>query len=281
MSYENMSALAEMWIACVKDGYVLDEGQDYESMSIDAGRIIFDGARGVLPNVPGRKLNVAYAIREFLWYCRADRQDHSICEHAQIWKKMIQADNGINSNYGQYIFQPYIAGRYGRADGLPKSSQFMHCVEELSANPDSRRACMVLLKQEHLYQTNTDMVCTFGLTFHIRDNMLNMHVMMRSNDAVWGLTNDAFCFSMIQRMLCAQLRSVYSDLQVGRYVHDSASLHVYKRHYASVQLCVDQLNRSLYEEINPPMIDENDLEAILYADSNGGAFMTWANSILE
>lgn len=284
MSKANLRAQLGMWLECVNSGHILDRhGPGMESMSIDHARIFFDGRDGILPNIPSRKVNVAYAAMEFLWYCGADRADQSICQYATIWKKLIQHDGGINSNYGQYMLNPYIGGAYGNPDkGIMQISQFEHCVQELIANRDSRRASMVLLKQEHLYKTNTDMVCTFGMTFHIRENRLNMHVMMRSNDAVWGLTNDAFCFNMIQRLMVVRLREHYPDLQVGVYVHDAASLHVYKRHYTLASMGYQE--EHLYEEVNPPMPDPDDYVALITHHAGGfhagGVFTDWCRSVI-
>ena len=277
MSVENLRAIMGTWLDCMHRGVRLDRDRgEKECMSFDGARVSLDGSRGVVPNIPVRGFNLAYAVREFLWYCGGNRYDHSIVDHAKIWQKFIQPDGGINSNYGQYMFNEY------HTLGAPQRSQFEHCYKELLSNPDTRRASMVLLRQEHLYRENADMVCTFGLTFHIRENRLNMHVSMRSNDAVWGLTNDAFCFNMIQRMMVARLKIDYPGLMVGLYTHDAHSMHVYKRHYQMVFEGISQ--EHLYEEVNPPMPDYDDyLHLIQHPQSDlaGGVFSDWARSVLQ
>jgi len=274
MSLNNISQTLLAYERC-SQAYILCEGTDQECRSWDGAQLEFDGARGVLPNIPSRKLNVPYAVQEFLWYCRGNRYDKSILEHATMWKKLVQADEGINSNYGQYLFV-----EYETPVGFMQS-QFDTCVGELVQNEGSRRATMVLLNTGHMYSANTDMVCTYALQFFIRNGKLDMHVFMRSNDVVWGLTNDAFCFNMIQRMVCQALRMAkYPRLAVGRYVHTAATLHVYKRHYSMVRDAFYESDK--YVEVNPPMIDELDLEALRFDQSaSGGAFMEWARNVCQ
>ena len=108
MSIENLRAITGVWLDCMHKGVRLDSDKgDKECMSFDGARVEFDGSRGVVPNIPVRGFNLAYAVREFLWYCGGDRFDHSIVERAKIWQKFIQPDGGINSNYGQYMFKAY------------------------------------------------------------------------------------------------------------------------------------------------------------------------------
>lgn len=210
-----------------------ERGQKYRSW--DAAHVIFDSAQPMLFNFPDRKLNVRYAVEEFLWYCRADRFDASIEQHANAWKKLSQPDGSFFSNYGHYIFS-----KMGE-DGV---SMFQFAAQELLRNASTRRAAFPLLETKHCFHGNVDMVCTFGIQFFIRGPRLDMIVNMRSNDAVWGLTNDAFCFSMLHRLMHACLRhgifgSAYPSLMVGAYHHIANTLHVYERHYEMAKRIVD------------------------------------------
>jgi thymidylate synthase len=165
-----------------------------------------------------RNLNIKYAKQEFLWYSRADKYDNSIEEYASMWQKIRQDDGSYFSNYGQYIF--------------PK--QFWFVVNELLIDPDSRRASIVLLKSEHLFRANKDVVCTYAINFRIRNGKLDMTVMMRSNDCIFGTTNDVFCFSMLYRMVHSML-----ETEVGTYTHFVNSLHVYEKHFPMIQAIIE------------------------------------------
>lgn len=174
-----------------------------------------------------------------------DRFDTSIEQHATAWKKLRDTDGGFNSNYGQYIFR-------GLLRGSDHGSQFDWVVDELKRDPDSRRACIVLLNRHHLRQDNVDVVCTYAMSFRIRQNRLNMSVSMRSNDVIFGMTNDVFCFSMLHEMLLVFLQSHYPDLRLGEYTHKVDSLHVYQRHFGMLQELVEQGMDGYYHIHVPP-----------------------------
>ena len=167
-----------------------------------------------------RKLKIDYIKKELLWYLKGDRYDLSITEQASMWKTLVNADGGINSNYGQYIFFP--------VDGL---NQFNKVVKFLSDDKDSRRASIVILSRDHVLSETNDLPCTYAMNFRIRDNKLNMTVRMRSQDMVFGMGNDAPTFSFTQEMVFTMLREVYPELELGEYYHSVDSAHIYERHF--------------------------------------------------
>lgn len=169
-------------------------------------------------NYPSRKLNINYIKKEFMWYLRGDRFDDSICEHATMWNSLRQPDGGFNSNYGQYIFNK-------------NCNQFARVAEVLTQDKDSRRAVMMISNKDHVLSPTSDQPCTYCLRFSIRDNTLRMTVNMRSQDAIFGMGNDAPCFSFIQEMVYVKLKEVYNDLKYGEYIHNADSFHVYDRHF--------------------------------------------------
>lgn len=178
-------------------------------------------------NFEARKLNLNYIKNEFLWYLRGDKYDTSIGEKAKLWQSLVNADGSINSNYGQYLFG--------------QQNQFDNVVRTLTEDRDSRRASAVILNRDHLTMQTKDVPCTYSLNFRIREGKLNMSVHMRSQDAIFGMGNDAPCFSFIHEMVLAALRSNYEheDLELGTYKHTADSLHVYERHFEMLDKLVD------------------------------------------
>jgi thymidylate synthase len=167
-----------------------------------------------------RKMKSDYLRREFLWYLRGNRRDISITKHAKIWGDVMNEDGTINSNYGQYIF-----------NSAYEMSQFEYVVGELKKDPDSRRAAITILNATHTAMITKDVPCTYSLNFRIRDSKLNMSVHMRSQDAVFGLGNDAPTFSFIHEMVFEAVKMYGAALELGTYTHTADSLHVYERHF--------------------------------------------------
>lgn len=173
-------------------------------------------------NFISRGLKIDYIKREFLWYLKGDRFDTNICEHASMWKGLINTDGSINSNYGQYMFGEHC--------------QFDNVISTLKKDVDSRRASIVILGSDHLMSDTKDVPCTYALNFRIRPDQdgirrLNMSVRMRSQDAVFGMGNDAPAFSFIHEMVYCSLMTEYPDLKLGNYHHTADSFHIYERHF--------------------------------------------------
>ncbi len=174
-----------------------------------------------------RKLNLNYIKKEFLWYLKGDRFDTSICEHAKLWNSIKNADGSINSNYGQYIF-------------FGENNQFDRAVQVLESDKDSRRASIVILNSEHILMETNDVCCTYAINFRIRNNILNMTVHMRSQDAIYGMGNDAPAFSFIHEMMHNALLDVYPTLKCGTYHHVADSFHVYEKHFEMLDKLINE-----------------------------------------
>lgn len=213
-----------------------------------------------LTSFRARKLNLKYAKEELKWYLRGDKFDQSIEQHATMWQKIRQEDGSYFSNYGQYIFG---------------QNQIHFVLDELRKDPNSRRASIVLLQPYHLFLDNKDVVCTYGINFRIRDKRLDMTVMMRSNDVIFGTTNDVFCFAMVYRMVFAIL-SQYMPINVGYYTHFVNSLHVYQRHFDMIAEIVQDGVQG-YTAIMVPWPTADEVEAILDDRPADGPMTRWLN----
>lgn len=197
-----------------------------------------------------RKLKMDYVKQEFLWYLLGEPRDLSICKAASMWAGLVNEDQTINSNYGYYIFNP--------KGGFEGKSNFERVKNTLTQDPYSRRATMVILNTDHLNSTTKDYPCTVYINFLIRDNALHMFVRMRSQDAIYGMGNDAPFFSFIHELMYWTLRNneqkIFADLQLGNYQHSADSFHVYHRHYDMLDKIVENPVASIDEhDLCPPM----------------------------
>lgn len=266
----NAWSMIDMYWQIFNNGYEL-RTRNTVCRNIRNFAIVMDANQSVLTSFKERKLNLAYCKEEWLWYLRANPFDSSIEKHATMWKKLRQPDGSYYSNYGQYMFN----------DAHVLGSQFEYVVNTLAKDPDSRRASMVLLQREHLFEDNSDVVCTYAINFTIQDDsagdpVLHMTVMMRSNDVIYGFTNDSFCLHQLMKFVYAKLREVYPHLTLGTYTHFTNSMHVYDRHYEMISAII--LNGLAdYDPIDIPEVTSEEVDLLLrgvYLDRPYTAWLT-------
>lgn len=226
---------------------VIRSPRGMECRDLHNGRVTLDTNASPLTSFNARKLNLQYAKMELQWYLEADPYADWIMNFATMWQKLKQPDGRFYSNYGQYLFKPAVDANYN------VYSQFQFVVNELKRDKNSRRAAMVLLQPYHLFHDNSDVVCTYAMHFAIYEDQLHMTVHMRSNDMVYGFTNDAFCFWCIYQMVYSLLQEHYLDLQRGLYYHTANSLHIYQKHYEMVQTIISE-NLNGYKHIEVPFV---------------------------
>lgn len=155
--------------------------------------------------------------------------------------------------------------------------------QELTRNPFSRRAAIVIRSDDDLHSDSP--ACLQHIQFQVRpgveNNVLDMHVLFRSNDLLnatfmnmWGLTR-------LQLKLANEL-----GISVGSYYHTVNNLHVYERDWARLDNYVkaihgrqaDDLTYSyksdwqalMQSEIPSIMEMVEQLKANVEADADGG-----------
>lgn len=164
-----------------------------------------------LINTEYRKWSKEYAEYEWQWYLSANPNAEEISKRAKIWQSMMDEQGNVNSNYGY---------QWNRNQQLHK------VIELLRKDPTTRKASISLYDGKEIDLYSKDTVCTYAINFYIVDDKLNMQVMMRSNDLVYGFCNDQYCFSNLQMLVAEEL-----NLDVGIYTHFVCNMHIYQRHF--------------------------------------------------
>jgi hypothetical protein len=190
---------------------------------------------------PDRNETIArYTLKEFELYDRGERRASEFAKAAKFWANLANPDGTINSAYGWLIFHDkscgnpehehalYEPGHAARAASVMRTP-WEWARESLKMDRDTRQAMVKLHKRQHLWMGNRDQVCTAYLIFHIRNGKLTMTVHMRSQDLVLGAVYDWPYFSSLQIRMLEELKPVYPDVTLGRYVHVMDSMHVYER----------------------------------------------------
>lgn len=158
-----------------------------------------------------RQWNAKYAEREWNWYLSHSRDVSELQKHAPVWKRMHGGDCQVNSNYG-WLWN--------------RNKQLQKVIEKLENNPDTRQAWLTLYDGKEIDDYDYDTPCTLNIGFKIQENptlkILNMTVLMRSNDLIFGFCNDQYCFSQLQKYVASRIGAT-----VGDYYHFAQDLHIY------------------------------------------------------
>jgi thymidylate synthase len=199
--------------------YILDYGQTFDgTKAIFGANIIIDNPKDRMINTFWRKWKPTYAEKEWEWYLSGDPNAEEIAKDAKIWYNCMDDNGCVNSNYGY---------QWKRGNQLDK------VIEMLRTNPKTRKASISLYDGKEIDKYKKDTICTYAIHFWIpnygrpvEERVLNMSVMMRSNDLVYGFCTDQYCFSKLQELVADEL-----GINVGYYNHFANNLHIYERHY--------------------------------------------------
>jgi hypothetical protein len=107
--------------------------------------------------------------------------------------------------------------------------QTAHVLRELIRDPNSRRACIMMLGEHDQHvaraladgETNCEYLCTYAFNFRIREGAVDMHVSMRSNNYTTTVCQDVFVFDRLQQYIAAEL-----SMPAGKYYHHTVSGHI-------------------------------------------------------
>lgn len=157
-----------------------------------------------------RHFNPKYAEREWQWYLKGNPDVTELEKYAPLWKKMHSGNGLVQSNYGW---------QWNRNNQLNK------CIEQLKHNKSTRQAWVTIYDGKEKDNYKYDAPCTISVGFDFTPNTdtLNMTVIMRSNDVIYGFCNDQYCFSKLHEMVAYILGA-----SIGTYTHFAHDMHIYK-----------------------------------------------------
>lgn len=172
-----------------------------------------------------------YLEHEFAWYKSMDLsiKNHPGIEKNIIWQGCAAPNGNVNSNYGWCVFSK------------ENGDQFTHACNALMNDKNSRRAEIIYTRPSiHVDQcddvhAHQDMTCTNYIMFLIRNNTLELHVHMRSNDVWYGLRYDLAWQQYVYNEMYNLLKTKYADLKKGKIIWIADSLHLYERNVEGVK----------------------------------------------
>jgi hypothetical protein len=203
----------------------------------------------VTKDLERNKVIASYTQKEKDLYYSMSNKVEDFEKISKFWGKLGNPDGTVNSAYGYLIKgladhgnprfetsfvedgKTYFLAKIPENAGEFKAcmrTPWLWCVESLKADKDTRQAIMRFSRPEHFYKGVRDFTCTTHGNWLIRDNRLNLSIVMRSNDAVKGTAYDWPFFMGLMDDMLLDLKDTYPDLQKGTFTHIAHSLHIYE-----------------------------------------------------
>lgn len=177
-----------------------DRSVDHVSLYDLAIQLDLERDKILIPSVRGHlKTSLKYPLAEYLWYQSEDRRVNVISEFGPIWKKMVDENDLVQSNYG-YQISRVLKERFGEEDYLQKAARELYDKKELIINilDDTNINC------------HTDTPCNnvFKFTWKPKSNQIKAVVVARSLDLIFGYPYDVFYVQMVGHQLINEMKKI-------------------------------------------------------------------------
>lgn len=198
------------------------------TLSVFGYQMRFDLAAG-FPLVTTKKLHVRSIIHELLWFLKGDTNIAYLRDNAvTIWDEWADENGDLGPVYGKQW------RRWATADGR-EIDQLSRIVEQLKANPDSRRLVVSAWNVGELDKMAL-LPCHALFQFYVADNRLSCQLYQRSADALLGVPFNIASYAMLTHMVAQQC-----SLRAGDLVWTGGDCHLYLNHLEQADL---QLSRT-------------------------------------
>jgi len=202
------------------------------TLSVFGYQMRFDLAAG-FPLVTTKKLHLRSIIYELLWFLTGDTNVKYLRDHGvSIWDEWADEDGNLGPVYGkQWRSWPTADGR--------TIDQLARVVEQLKANPDSRRILVSAWNVGELDRMAL-LPCHALFQFYVADKRLSCQLYQRSADALLGVPFNIASYALLTHMLAQQC-----ELEVGEFIWTGGDCHLYLNHLDQADL---QLTREPYPQ---------------------------------
>ncbi|WP_066530954.1 thymidylate synthase [Corynebacterium bouchesdurhonense] len=168
-------------------------------------------------------------VGELLWFLRGKSNVRWLQENGiRIWNEWADADGELGPVYGvQWRSWPTPDGQH--------IDQIARALEELQANPDSRRNLVSAWNVAELDKMAL-MPCHLLFQLYVADGKLSMQVYQRSADMFLGVPFNIASYALLTHMFAQQ-----AGLEVGELIWTGGDCHIYNNHVDQVR---EQLSRA-------------------------------------
>ncbi len=192
----------------------------------------YDLAHG-FPLVTTKRVHFKSVVHELLWFLKGDTNVRYLQDHGvRIWNEWADPAGNLGPIYG----------RQWRSWPAPDGShidQIAQVVEHIRRDPDSRRHIVCSWNVGEL-PAMALAPCHVLFQFYVADGRLSCQLYQRSADLFLGVPFNIASYALLTAMI-AQV----TGLVPGEFVHTFGDAHIYRNHFAAVELQLSRTPRPL------------------------------------
>jgi thymidylate synthase len=205
---------------------------------------------------PVRDANPFFHVMEFIWMMAGSNDIQWI---SQFNKQMLQYSDDGKTQHAAYGY------RWRKHFDVDQVKKLINMIRK---NVEDRRLVLSMWDARvDLGNTGKDVPCNTQAYFRIVDGMLNMYVMNRSNDLIWG----ALGANIVHMTMLHELIARAAGVEIGEYSVFTTNLHIYESvpnfDYYNSEVLSDA--HDVYRKIGNvyvPLLQENESYADFVAD---------------
>jgi Thymidylate synthase len=178
--------------------------------------------------VPNRRNNIFSTVAETIWVLSGSNKIEFLLRYLKRADKFSGDGETWRGAYG-----PRIMNKNG-------INQFENCVKALKKNENTARACIALYDPvlDSKYK-QIDVPCNNWIQFYIKNDRLNMNVVLRANDLIWGFSGINF----FEWSVLMEIASNWLGKKIGEYNHFVGNMVIFERHFDRAEKIKNFKNR--------------------------------------
>ena len=201
----------------------------HETRAVAGMHFSTDIEKDGFPLLTLRKIPIQMFVAEQVWFISGARKPADFLrDFTKIWDIFTNPGDVVTVAYG-YRWRKH----FGR-------DQIKLLIDLLKKDPTSRHGVVVAWdpSADGLGgAVKKNVPCPFTFTVNIIGGRLNLHNIVRSNDAVLGMPSDIAGFALLQCILAQKL-----GLKPGIYSHSISNAHIYDIHYEAAKELIRRKN---------------------------------------
>jgi hypothetical protein len=236
---------------------------------------LYDSTQRVLFD-PIRDANPFFHVMEFVWMMAGSNDVEFVAQFNKGMRKYSDDGKTFHAAYGH---------RWRKAFGV---DQIWAAVRMLKANPENRRIVVAMWSPQWDLEVNSkDLPCNTQLMLRVVNGALDMTVINRSNDLIWGsLGANAVHMTMLHELIARA-----AGIRVGKYRVFTTNLHIYTEMPRFKELFAPTPVHDLYykESLTPfPLLSQGetlgdfivDCENFVYRKRRAGFNTRWMEQVV-